>query len=340
MATLEDVARRARVSLATASRVINGTSHSVADELRTRVLAAVEELQYVPNAHAQMLARSRRATVGVIVHDVSDPYFAEITRGLQRVATDSGRLLMICNSYRDPEREVAYVELLHAHQVAAVILAGSGYRSAEVTRTINGKLTAYARSGGRVAVIGRHELAGDAVMPENEHGGYAIARALLDLGHERIGVIGGPDELTTTADRLAGVRRAFRSHRGTLPAPSITDGDFTCDGGERAAAQLLDANPDVTAILALNDEMAVGALMALRARGIRVPEQVSVAGFDDMPVARQVTPALTTAHLPMVEMGALAMRMALQPPADEPRLERIPARIVHRESTAAPPPRA
>ncbi|MQA84490.1 MAG: LacI family DNA-binding transcriptional regulator [Streptosporangiales bacterium] len=337
MATLEDVARRAGVSLATASRVINGTSHSVADELRARVLAAVEELQYVPNAHAQMLARSRRATVGVIVHDVSDPYFAEITRGLQRVATDSGLLLMICNSYRDPEREVAYVELLHAHQVAAVILAGSGYRSADVTRAINAKLTAYARSGGRVAVIGRHELAGDAVMPENESGGYVIAEALLDLGHERIGVIGGPEELTTTADRLGGVRRAFRTRGRALPGRSVTYGDFTCDGGERAAAELLDRDPDLTALLALNDEMAVGALMSLRARGVRVPEQVSVAGFDDMPVARQVTPALTTVHLPMVEMGALAMRLALQPPADGQRVERIPARIVHRESAARPP---
>jgi len=102
----------------------------VADALRARVLAAVAELKYVPNAHAQMLARSHRSAVGVIVHDVSDPYFAEITRGLQRVATADGRLVIICNSFREPDRELEYIDLLHAHQVAAIVIAGSGYLDA------------------------------------------------------------------------------------------------------------------------------------------------------------------------------------------------------------------
>ncbi len=134
VATLADVARRAGVSTATASRIINSSPKPVAEALRERVLAAVAELQFVPNAHAQQLARADRSAVGVIVHDVSDPYFAEITRGLQRVATDHGRLVIICNSYRDPERELDYVELLHAHQVAAIVLAGSGYHDAPVDR--------------------------------------------------------------------------------------------------------------------------------------------------------------------------------------------------------------
>src|ERR1700754_2208007 len=109
MATLADVARRAGVSAATVSRIVDGSPKIVSAERRERVLRAVRELQYVPNAHAQLLARSPRTTVGVIVHDVSDPYFAEITRGLQRVATEHGRLLIICNSYRNPERELEYV---------------------------------------------------------------------------------------------------------------------------------------------------------------------------------------------------------------------------------------
>ena len=123
MATLADVARHAGVSTATASRIINGSKKPVAEALRERVLAAVAELRYVPNAHAQMLARSHRSAVGVIVHDVSDPYFAEITRGLQRVATADGRLVIICNSYRQPDREMEYIDLLHAHQVAAIVIA-------------------------------------------------------------------------------------------------------------------------------------------------------------------------------------------------------------------------
>ena len=177
MATLADVARRAGVSPATASRVINGSTKPVTDELRERVLAAVAELQYVPNAHAQLLARSHRSAVGVIVHDVSDPYFAEITRGLQRVATDHGRLLIICNSYRDPDRELEYVELLRGQQVAAIILAGSGYHDAAFTRPAQREAAAYERTGGRVAVIGRHEHAGDAVMPANEPAATCSARS-------------------------------------------------------------------------------------------------------------------------------------------------------------------
>src|SRR3954462_14649010 len=150
VATLADVARRAGVSTATVSRIINNSPKPVGDALRERVLAAVAELQYVPNAHAQQLARAHRSAVGVIVHDVSDPYFAEITRGLQRVATQHERLVIICNSYRDPDRELEYVELLRAHQVAAMILAGSGYHDPTFTKSLNAKLAAYMATGGRV----------------------------------------------------------------------------------------------------------------------------------------------------------------------------------------------
>ena len=219
--TLADVARRAGVSTATASRIINGSPKPVAEALRERVLAAVAELQFVPNAHAQQLARAHRSAVGVIVHDVSDPYFAEITRGLQRVATDHGRLVIICNSYRDPERELEYVELLRAHQVAAIVLAGSGYHDAPFTARLDSKLRLYERTGGRVAVIGRHEHAGDAVVPDNEHGGYLAGDALYRLGHTAIGVIAGPRHLTTTTDRLAGLRRAAREHGRRLTARHI-----------------------------------------------------------------------------------------------------------------------
>lgn len=336
MVTLADVARRAGVSMATASRVVNDAPYTVAGELRRRVLAAVEELQYVPNAHAQMLARPLRATVGVIVHDVSDPYFAEITRGLQRVAIEHGRLLIICNSYRVPEREIAYIELLRAQQVDALILAGSGYCDAEVTRAINGKLEAYAASGGRIAVIGRHELAGDAVMPANEAGGFAIAEAIFEIGHTEVGVICGPQSLTTIVDRLAGVRRSAKARRIRLPANRIVYGDFTRDGGAEAAAVLLDREPGLTALLALNDEMAVGAMATLRERRLAVPDDISVAGFDDMPLARDVTPAITTVHLPLVEMGAVAMTLALDTESNGARVEHMPAHVVYRESTAPP----
>jgi LacI family transcriptional regulator len=340
---LADVARRARVSPSTASRVINGNAKHVTEALRIRVMKAVEELRYVPNAHAQLLARPQRTAVGVIVHDVSDPYFAELTRGLQRVAADHGRLLVICNSYRDPVRELEYVELLRAQQVAAIVPAGSGYHDSAFTREFNAELRAYQQAGGRVAVIGRHEIVGDAVVPGNESGAYLLGTELFALGHQRVGVIAGPRVLTTTTDRLAGLKRAAREFGRQLPAKRIRYDDFSRDGGASAAVDLLDSEPGLTAIIALNDTMAVGALAALRERGVAVPDQVSVVGFDDVPIARDVTPALTTIRLPLEEMGVRAMTLALDPPGPErepgaPRVQHVPAEIVRRAS-AGPPPR-
>jgi LacI family transcriptional regulator len=331
MATLADVARHAGVSTATASRIINGSPKPVADALRARVLAAVAELKYVPNAHAQMLARSHRSAVGVIVHDVSDPYFAEITRGLQRVAEADGRLAIICNSYRQPDRELEYIDLLHAHQVAAIVIAGSGYLDADTAARLDDRLRAFEATGGRIAVIGRHEHTGDAVMPDNEEGGFLAAAHLFELGHTEIAVIAGPMALTTTYDRLAGLRRAVRKYRRKLPKERIVHSDFTRDGGVAATERVLAEFPEVTAILALNDSMAVGALAALRGSDRRV----AVIGFDDMPIARDVTPSLTSVRLPLTELGERAMRLALSEAGDVPRVEHIAAELVRRESTWA-----
>ena len=331
MATLADVARHAGVSTATASRIINGSSKPVAEALRERVLAAVAELKYVPNAHAQMLARSHRSAVGVIVHDVSDPYFAEITRGLQRVAEADGRLAIICNSYRQPDREMEYIDLLHAHQVAAIVIAGSGYLDEATAARLDDRLRAFEATGGRIAVIGRHEHTGDAVLPDNEEGGFLAGSHLFELGHSEIAVIAGPPALTTTHDRVNGLKRAARKFRQKLPKDRIMHSDFTRDGGREVTARILQDFPEVTAIAALNDSMAVGALAALRTADRRV----SVIGFDDMPIARDVTPSLTSVRLPLTELGERAMRLALGEAAENPRVEHVAASLVARESTWA-----
>jgi LacI family transcriptional regulator, galactose operon repressor len=330
MATLADVARHAGVSTATASRIINGSAKPVAEALRERVLAAVAELKYVPNAHAQMLARSHRSAVGVIVHDVSDPYFAEITRGLQRVAEADGRLAIICNSYRQPDREMEYIDLLHAHQVAAIVIAGSGYLDEAIAARLDDRLKAFEATGGRIAVIGRHDHTGDAVLPDNEQGGYLAGQHLFELGHTEIAVITGPPALTTTDDRLNGLRRAARDYKRKLATGRVVNSDFTRDGGAAATTQILSDFPEVTAIAALNDSMAVGALFALRDVKDR---RVSVIGFDDMPIARDVTPSLTSVRLPLTELGERAMRLALQSAAETPRTEHVGAALVVREST-------
>jgi LacI family transcriptional regulator len=340
MATLADVARRAGVSIATASRIINDRPKPVAEALRERVLAAVAELQFVPNAHARQLAGANRSAVGVIVHDVSDPYFAEITRGLQRVATRHGRLVIICNSYREPDREMAYVDLLHSHQAAALILAGSGYNDQAITAQLDRRLRTFQATGGRVAVIGRHEHVGDAIVPANEHGGYLAGDLLYRLGHQAVGVLAGPAHLTVTTDRLAGLRRAARAHGRRITARYIEYADFSRDGGAAATAALLDRHPGLTAIAALNDSMAIGALAHLRARGVAVPERVSVVGFDDMPISADVTPALSTVRLPLEDIGVRAMSLALRDTRPTDRLdvvEHAEAELVVRDSTAPPP---
>jgi LacI family transcriptional regulator len=336
--TLAYVAARAGVSPATASRVINGSPKPVAEDLRARVLRAVDDLGYVPNAHAQSLARAQRSAVGVIVHDVSDPYFAEITRGLQKVAIEQGRLLVICNSYRDAAREREYVEMLHANQVAAIVLAGSGTAEPGATKDLGSALAAYQRGGGRLALIGRHTLPGDAVVPENEAGARSLGDHLYGLGHRRVGVIAGPKHLTSIPDRIAGLRAAAKAHGTTIAAKRIRYADFTRDGGAEAATALLDDDPGLTAIVALNDAMAVGALGVLRRRGISVPTDVSVAGFDDLPVAADVTPTLTTVSLPLVDMGERAMAMALDEGSAKQRVVRFEAALVVRDSTAPPRP--
>jgi LacI family transcriptional regulator len=333
--TLAEVAQRAGVSLATASRALNGSKRGVTAELRARVLAAAAELGYVPNAHAQALARSSTALVGVIVHDVSDPYFSEITRGIQSVAGSAGRLVTFCNSYRDPAREMDYVHLLHAHRVEALIMAGSGLDDRGYSQVLAAQLTSFTASGGRVAFIGRHNIPGDAVMPDNVGGARAIGRLLAELGHRQIGVIGGPPLVTTSRDRLDGFRSGLRDHGITLAPAQIASGDFSRDGGARAAIELIERDPGLTAIFALNDVMAVGALAALRERGIAVPDRIAVVGFDDIPLAADVTPALTTVRVPMIEMGARAMALALEPGGSELRVEHLPTEVVIRASAGS-----
>ena len=327
--TLADVAKRAGVSLATASRVINGNSHPVTEQLRTRVRQAARELHFLPNAHAQALSRPTAfRSVGVIVHDVKDPYFAEIAGGILKQAADARELVMLCNSYREPARELAYVELMRAQRVAALIMAGGGLDDLDYSRKLADQITPFMTAGGRVAFIGRHHVPGDAVLPDNVGGAAQLGRALLGLGHVNIGVIAGPPLLTTTRDRIAGLAGAG------LSVDKLVYSDFTRDGGGAAAAALLDADPGITALVALNDPMAIGALALLAERGISVPGELSVAGFDDIPFSRDVTPALTTVRVPMAELGARALALALGEEHSDLRVEHLACELVLRDSTA------
>jgi LacI family transcriptional regulator len=324
------------VSVATASRVLSGNAEGVRPQRREAVVAAARELQYVPNAHAQALARSGTTHIGAILHDVSDSYFSEIVRGLQRAAIDAGQLVTVCNSYRDPERELAYVGLLRSERIGALILTGSGLDDRSYSERLAAQVGAFVAAGGRTVFIGRHHVAGDAVLPDNVGGARALARALVAMGHRKFAAICGPPLLTTTRDRLDGFKTGLAEHGITLPPAAIAPGDFSRESGMAGMARLLDAGVDATCVFALNDAMTLGALRTLRERDIAVPGRISLAGFDDIPATLDTNPTLTTVRIPLVEMGALAVSLALQPQSDELRVRHIRAEVVLRESTAPP----
>lgn len=337
MARLADVAAAAGVSLATASRVLSGSTQPVSPDLHERVLEAARRLNYVPNAHAQALVRSTNPTVGLIVHDGSDPYFSEIARGVFHAAREHDLLVLICNTYREPAGELRYISALRAQRVQAVLLAGSGFTQDELELQTSSELHAFEATGGRVVLVGRHRAAFDSVLPDNTGGAREMTRHLLRAGHDRMGIIAGPRILTTVEDRLKGVREALAECGVDLPDELVAYTEhLDRDSGYAAAGELLERAPELTALFALNDMMAVGALAALRDRGLRVPDDISIAGFDDIPTVRDVTPRLTTVHLPMQDMGARAMALAARSPAKQPRRVPMPASIVQRESVGPP----
>jgi LacI family transcriptional regulator len=335
---LQDVALHAGVSLSTASRVLSGSRDRVSAALRERVLDAAAELHYVPNAHAQALVSASTSMVGVVVHDVSDPYFSEIARGVLRVANDNDLLVLICNTYRDPNRELQYVLALRSQRVRAVVLAGSGFTDPDVERRTTAALVGVEASGGRAVLIGRHRAGVDSVLPDNVGGARLMGKHLLELGHRNIAVVAGPPHLTTIEDRLSGFRSALEDGGVDLPQSRIVATDFTRDGGYEGTARLLESDPETTAIFALNDAMAIGVLTALRDHGAAVPDDISVVGFDDIPIARDLTPALTTIRLPMDIMGARAMQLALRRQAKDPRRITTDATLITRDSAAKPRP--
>jgi LacI family transcriptional regulator len=335
--TLQVVARAADVSPATASRVLNGTA-KVREELRERVLAAAGRLGYIPNANAQALASASSRVVGVICHDVSDPYFAAIASGVMRAAADRNLLMMLASTFRDPAREIAYVSTLRAQRARAILLIGSGFQDRAWERAMSTELDPYLRGGGRVAVVTRHRtLRVDTVLPENRGGGAALARAMLGLGHRDFAVLSGPRGLTTVSDRLGGFRDALAEAGVELTPDQVVDGAFTRDGGYDACSTLLERGLRATCVFAVTDVMAIGALAALRDHGLRVPADVSLAGFDDIPIVRDLTPPLTTVALPLARMGESVMALALREPrGSRSRVERVDGEVVLRSSTAPP----
>ncbi|MFG1827931.1 LacI family DNA-binding transcriptional regulator [Microbispora bryophytorum] len=329
--TLEDVARQAGVSLATASRAINGSARTVRPEIRERVERAARALNYAANAQAQAVARGRTNLVGLVVQDIEDPYFSSIAAGAMRAAEANGLMVSIAGTGRRPDKEVEYAAALRGLRAAAIVIAGSRTDDRDALDRLGAELDAFERSGGRVALIGQRRLPVDTVVVANRAGARDLGTHLVGLGYRSFGVLAGPRGLLTAADRLTGFAEGLAASDVVVPPEAVMYGEFDRDGGHDAMLELLARRGEVECVFAVNDVMAVGALAALRSRGLE--RTVAVAGFDDITTLRDVTPALTTVRLPLVEIGEAALEMVLREPADTPRRRLVRGEVVLREST-------
>src|SRR6476659_11441461 len=297
MASITEVARLAGVSTATASRVVSSADYPVSEATRARVLDAARTLDYVPNALARGLLKSQIPVVAVIVHDITDPYFAEVVRGVEDAASPAGYLVITCSSERDAVQETSYVRLLRSMRAAGVIFAASGLDDPEQTRELHKHLAAMRLDGAAVVHLSPHALGDADVGVDNEAGMASMVGELVRLGHRRIAFLAGPSALVVAQARLAGFRRGLTDAGIDVDERLVVHTSFDRDGGALGVDTLLAGSATFTAICCGNDPLAMGALARLAELGIDVPGTVSVAGFDDVPLAAMTSPALSTVRL-------------------------------------------
>jgi LacI family transcriptional regulator len=299
-ATITDVARRANVSTATVSRVLSGGG-AARDETRERVLAAARELGYRPSGVARSLRQRATRTLGLIVTDIENPFFPELVRTVEDAAREQGYAILLCNASDDPEREAGYLDLLVDRWVDGVVIAASnlGVRHREWLLAAPLPIV-LVNSVDRA--IDLPTIASDSVL-----GGRLAAEHLVALGHRRFGIVtAGPRNLDAP-DRLRGAQSALREAGIPSSDAHVAIEEPTVAGGQRAAAAMLAGDPAVTALVAYNDLMAIGAMRAVRASERRVPDDISVVGFDDVDLAAFVDPPLTTIAQATAEMGRWAV---------------------------------
>lgn len=300
--TIRDVARRAGVSPSTVSRILTGNT-PVTPAKQKKVRKAIARLSFRPNALARGLKQRRSHSIGLLIPDITNPYFAEAAKGVEEAAQRGGFAVLLCDSENDLAREARYLEVLRERQVDGLIYVTAG----------DGASLRHTWPGRALVVMDREVpgLSADSVTTDNERGAHEITCFLLQQGHRRIAFLAGPRQLTPAQLRLRGYRRALREFKVRAEISLIKYGDFTVEGGRKAMRALLDASPRPTAVAAADDVMALGAVQAIEDAGLRVPADISVAGFDDIPFAALVRPPLTTVAQPVRRMGAVAVELLL-----------------------------
>ena len=348
-ATLSDVAREAGVSLATASRSLNGSDRKVNEEDRQRVLDAAARLGYIPNLSAQAVAKGSTSTVALLVSDIADPYFSGIASGVIHEADAHGLIVTMAVTERSAARELALVRTLRGQRPRFIILVGS--RSADASGDVAqaqaalvAELDAFQAGGGRVVMISQHELPYATVLLDNYGGARELARQLVARGYRRFAAITGQKTLLTSSDRLRGFVDGLAESDIELPAERIVNAEFTRNGGYDGARQLIASGlGDTELVFAVNDVMAVGAMSALREAGLAPRDTgdgagadlgIAIAGFDDISTARDVSPALTTVRVPLEELGRKAIELALRENGDaSERTASASTTVILRDST-------
>jgi LacI family transcriptional regulator len=312
--TMGDVAERAGVSKTTVSHVINNTRF-VEEETRQRVLEAIAELGYRPSVLARSLTTKRTQTVGVIVSDVSNHFFAEVLSGIEDVLMPENYALLVCNTAEILEREAHYLDLLMRQRVDGIIAAATSQRWEVLTEAEVQNMP--------VVFVDRifEGLDGPFVGVDNRNGAYLGTKHLIEYGHRRIGVLAGFQRLSTMRERLVGFRQALQEHDIPLPEEWVITSPLSIEGGRDALRQLWSLPEHPSAVFVNNNLLALGTLRALKELGLRCPEDISVVGFDDHPWAAVSDPPLTVVRQPARQLGQAAAQMVLalidgeQPPA-------------------------
>ncbi|MFG3661971.1 LacI family DNA-binding transcriptional regulator [Streptomyces sp. NPDC047706] len=337
MATMADVARSAGVSVATVSHVLNDT-RPVLPRTRQAVLDAVDELGYTPNTLARSLVTSRTRSIGLAVSAISNPYFTEILQGVEATALERGYGLLIADPHDDPRHERKVVQLLHERRVDGLIVAPSPQPR---------ELLSYLHRHQVPAVLldrlvddpadGTPHF--DQICAQGAEPVASLVSHLAELGHRRIGLVAGLRGLSTTAERITGYRHGLAAAGLPHDERLVVHGDSESAGGERATAALLSLASPPTALVTANNAMTIGALRALRTRGLSVPGDIALCCFDDFAWADLFSPRLTAIAQPSKELGAEAVRILLERLADAgrpARTVRLPCTFVHRSSCGCP----
>ncbi len=333
---IKDVAREAGVSTATVSHVINGTKY-VTDDTRKRVLDAIKRCEYSPNAHARLLASGRSNMLGLLISDISNPFFPEVVKAIEAAAFERGYNVILLNTNYDPARAAEYVRRLSELKMAGVALMTSELDSElfqEITRRqVSVVFDSHDLPGGRMSNICVDYAAG---IEE-------AVRHLVSLGHRRIAHIAGASRIPSGVIRRDAFLDFTARHLPDGPPPAVYEGDFRLDGGRRTASEILAAPELPTAVVAANDMMALGAMREFRKAGLSIPEDISVVGFDDIAFAALAEPPLTTICLPRVELGRRAVE-ALMTNIEHPERRgvqvNIPTYLITRASTGPAAPAA